>query len=105
MAISDKEYIKILEDILIELNTMGIHTMIIKESEHVYTYKIDTYFYDKIKKDNAFFNFEGAWELEKKKVRADAINECIEMLNGIDKQVANLVKELFDLKEQNNDKN
>lgn len=35
-----------------------------------------------------------------KRQRADAIDECIEMLNGIDKQVANLVKELFDLKEQ-----
>lgn len=35
-----------------------------------------------------------------KRQRADAINECIEMLKGIDKQVANLVKEFFDLKEQ-----
>lgn len=27
--------------------------------------------------DNTFFNFEGAWELEKKKVRADAINNFV----------------------------
>lgn len=31
---------------------------------------------DQKEEDNAFFNFEGAWELEKKKVRADAIDEC-----------------------------
>ena len=30
-----------------------------------------------INDDNAFFNFEGAWELEKKKVRADAINNFV----------------------------
>ena len=30
---------------------------------------------DQKEEDNEFFNFEGAWELEKKKVRADAIDE------------------------------
>ena len=30
---------------------------------------------DQKEEDNVFFNFEGAWELEKKKVRADAIDE------------------------------
>ena len=35
---------------------------------------------DQKEEDNAFFNFEGAWELEKKKVRADAIDECMQIV-------------------------
>lgn len=35
---------------------------------------------DQKEEDNAFFNFEGAWELEKKKVRADAIDDVLFIL-------------------------
>ena len=62
---------------------------------------------DQKEEDNAFFNFEGAWELEKKKVRADAIDECIEKLYEVTPQTVDekldmvFVNALRELKEQN----
>lgn len=38
---------------------------------------------DQKEEDNAFFNFEGAWELEKKKVRADTIDKFINKVVGL----------------------
>lgn len=43
---------------------------------------------DQKEEDNAFFNFEGAWKLEKKKVRADAIDECkYKIVDSLEKQL------------------
>lgn len=36
---------------------------------------------DQKKEDNEFFNFESAWELEKQKIRADAIEEFKQALH------------------------
>lgn len=37
---------------------------------------------DQKEEDNEFFSFEGAWELEKKKCRADAIDKVIKYLDA-----------------------
>lgn len=37
---------------------------------------------DQKEEDNEFFNFEGAWELEKRKIRTEVIDECIEALGN-----------------------
>lgn len=46
---------------------------------------------DQKKDDNEFFNFEAAWELEKRKIRADAIEEFYNRLleNKVDINLAN----------------
>lgn len=44
---------------------------------------------DQKEEDNAFFNFEGAWELEKKKVRVDAIDECMRAIVNTESKVVN----------------
>lgn len=64
---------------------------------------------DQKEEDNVFFNFEGAWELEKKKVRADAFEELFFLAkenaydDGVDYSISlQVLDELIEqLKEQN----
>lgn len=58
---------------------------------------------DQKKEDNEFFNFESAWELEKQKIRADTIDECINSLGMVldNENIKSELKHLFEQLKEN----